>query len=128
MAEPIPEDVKKFIAEKINSVEQLEVLLLLRAAPDQVWNASTVSEAIYSSDAAAALRLADLQAAGLLNRIEVAPPTYRYGPVSAAVDALIARLVDVYHERRVAVITLIYSRPRDDAQAFADAFKFRKDP
>jgi len=127
MAESIPDDVKRFIVEKINSVEQLEVLLLLRAAPERLWTASTVSEAIYSSDAAAALRLTDLHAAGLLHRIDGTPPSYRFGPLPAEVDARVGRLAEVYAQRRVAVITMIYSRPLDQVQAFADAFKFRED-
>jgi hypothetical protein len=40
---------------------------------------------------------------------------------------LVRRLDEVYKVRRVAVITLIYSKPDDPAQAFANAFRIRKE-
>ena len=39
----------------------------------------------------------------------------------------ISALAKAYSERHVAVFTLIFSRPVDPIQSFADAFKLRKD-
>jgi hypothetical protein len=38
--EVIPADIKNFIARHIDSVIQLEALLLLRACPDETWTLS----------------------------------------------------------------------------------------
>jgi hypothetical protein len=71
------------------------------------------------------MRLNDLHARGLL--VQKDGPTYRYGPAQADLNSLVERLAAIYHERRVTIITLIYSKPHTQVQAFADAFKLRKD-
>jgi hypothetical protein len=38
------------------------------------------------------------------------------------------QLAALYQERRVAVITQIYSKPVKKVQTFADAFRFRREP
>ena len=48
-ASVFPEAVRSFILEHINSVEQLEVLLLLKNQPDREWTAEAVSQAVYST-------------------------------------------------------------------------------
>ena len=63
-----PEDVKRFIIDHITSVDQLEVLLLVRGNPRADWIASGVSKELYTQPEAAAMRLASLQALGLVNR------------------------------------------------------------
>ena len=46
---------------------------------------------------------------------------------SNELDELVGSLEKVYEERRVSVITLIYSKPVDKVRTFADAFRLRKD-
>ena len=36
------------------------------------------------------------------------------------------RVAEIYRERRVAVITLIASKPIENVRAFSDAFRFRR--
>jgi hypothetical protein len=127
MADPFPEDVRQFILAHINSVEQLEVLLLLREHPEQAWEPEGLGKALYTSPAAALMRLTDLQTAGLVARTEAGEQNFRYAPTPPERDALVAGLAQAYKERRVSVISLIYSKPQSQVQAFADAFKFRKD-
>jgi hypothetical protein len=124
MSERLPEDVQRFIVEHVNSVEQLETLLLLRSDPQKLWTVDEVSHALYTQSAAAQMRLGDLQARGLL--AAHADDRWQYGATGDA-DELVGRLADLYRDRRVTVITLIYSKPQQQVQAFADAFKLRKD-
>jgi hypothetical protein len=126
MADPFPEDVQRFILENINSVEQLEVLLLLRNNPDKDWTAEAVGHALYTSEAAAVMRLTDLVARGFFSLAET-ETLYRYSPKPAERGRLVDAVAEAYKERRVAVITLIYSKPNDQVQAFADAFRLRKE-
>ncbi len=123
-----PEEVQRFIVDNLSSVEELEVLLLLRSRPDKEWNAAEVSQALYTQPAAAAMRLNDLRSHGLLTSRKEASELYRYHPRTADLEPLVSRLSEAYRERRVAVITLIYSKASSQVQAFADAFKLRKDP
>jgi hypothetical protein len=46
----IPEDVAQFIIEKIDSVAQLEALLLLRDNPQQQWDVAAVAKRLYIDD------------------------------------------------------------------------------
>jgi hypothetical protein len=126
MPDQLPEEVNRFIVDHINSVEQLETLLLLRSDPQKAWSADEVAHSLYTQPAAARMRLEDLQARGILRKSE--GDRWQYSPANAETDQLIAALADLYRDRRVTVIGLIYSRPHQQVQAFADAFKLRKDP
>jgi hypothetical protein len=125
MSDHFSDDVHKFIIDHVNSVEQLETLLLLRGDASRVWTAEEVSQALYTPLAAATMRLSDLQARGLLVSEGDA---WRYQAASAELDRLVGELAQIYRDRRVTVITLIYSKPHQQVQAFANAFKLRKDP
>ncbi|MBW3541352.1 MAG: hypothetical protein KY476_13880 [Planctomycetes bacterium] len=127
MADEFSDDVKQFLSEHISSVAQLEVLLLLRAQREREWTASEVSKALYTTPDMAAEQLAELAGRGLLARGDGAETKYRYWPASPELDAQAGLLDTAYKERRVAVITAIYSQPLDKVRTFADAFRLRKD-
>lgn len=123
-----PQDIRQFVLDNITSVEQLEVLLLLlQRTPEKEWDAASVSRELYTQPEAAAKRLADLAALGLLAHSEGPTRLYRYAPRTPAQAQLVASTAEAYRLRRVAIVGLIYSRPTSEAQAFADAFKFRKE-
>jgi hypothetical protein len=126
MSEEFPEDVRQFIAEHINSVAELEVLLLLKGQPDRTWSADDISRALYTTPEMAATQLAELQARGLLGAAE-GVRVYQYRPGSEELHRLISRLEEIYQQRRVSVITQIYSKPVDRVRTFADAFRLRKE-
>lgn len=127
MAEEFPDDVRQFLAEHISSVAQLEVLLLLRGDRERQWTAGEVGKALYTTPEIVSQQLADLQRHGLLAVGDGSEPHYRYWPATPALDDQMARLETTYRERRVAVISAIYSQPIDKVRTFADAFRLRKD-
>jgi len=120
----LPADVNRFIHDNIESVEHLEVLLLLARTPERGWSASEVAETLYSHPASIRLRLARLLGQGLLGEIEEG--CYKYAPRSTELHETVQRVSECYHERRVAVITLIASKPLDNVRAFSDAFRIRR--
>ena len=125
--EPIPENIRRFIVDHINSVESLEILLLLFAVLPKELSPLEVSRALYTSLDSAAARLRELHDAKLLLVTETSEaPKYRFNSASPN-SALIAELEKVYKTRRVSVISFIYSKPTDPLRAFSDAFKLRKD-
>ena len=124
MTSGIPEDVRRFLLQCIDSVEQLEVLLLLHKAPDEAWSAETVAQALYSNPDSIARRLAGLLANGLV--APVLSSSYRYHPKSAELGATVTLLAQTYRQRRVAVITVIASKPMENVRAFSEAFRLRK--
>jgi len=121
----IPENVRQFIFAYIDSVEQLEVLLLLRACRDQSFAAKNVSDAMRTSFDSATNRLATLQRQGFLS-FDPANGIYKYAPANADVDALLGQVEDVYRVRKHKVLELIFSPMKKVARNFADAFVVNK--
>ena len=123
----IPEDVAQFIIEKIDSVAQLEALLLLRDNPQQQWDVAAVSKRLYIDDEQAGKVLARLQEEKLLVSEPSEPFFYRYNPGSSELSQMVDRVAKFYSKHLVPVTNLIHSKPKSRVQEFADAFKFRKD-
>lgn len=124
--EPLPTSVQQFLAKYIRSVEQLEVLLLLRNSPDRSWTSAEVYETVRSSRASVEERLESFVLLGFLGKDDGPPPTFRYAPkenLGAAAD----ETANAYQKWRVRVIEAIFTPAVDSAQRFADAFKVRKD-
>lgn len=126
-ASSIPDDVRRFLDERIDSAEQLDILLLLAAEPDRGWTARDVSQAVYTVPASATLRLESLVAAGLLASSGTGDPEYRYAPATDALRVSVERLAEVYRANRVVVITSLFQKPASPVQSFADAFRLRRD-
>ena len=116
----IPEDIQQFIVQNIDSVAQLEALLLLRANPQTGWNAETIAQRLYISESDAAELLEYLAARGLVRENA---GMYQYLP---EVETTVAKVADVYRRYLVPVTHLIHSRPKSRVQEFADAFKIGK--
>jgi DNA-binding transcriptional ArsR family regulator len=116
--------VLSFVDRHIESLEQLEILLLL-AAQDRSWSAAEIFQQIQSSQASVEQRLGSLTAAGLLARDENG--RFRFTPKDDDTRKLVKDLADAYKSRRVRIIEAIYTRKTDAVRTFAEAFKFRKD-
>lgn len=112
--------------ERVNSVESLEILLLMFANPVLELSAAEVSRRLYTSVDSAVARLGELEAGKLLVMIGTEPPKYRFHREGSE-SAIVGELEKIYKERRVTVISLIYSKPSDPLRAFSDAFRFRKE-
>lgn len=125
---PIPDDIQRFVLLAIPSVPFLEALLLMRSDPDRRWNARTLGQRLYLSEAAAALLLAELDAGGAIGADPGQPGTFRYQPQSEQQAALVERLAAIYARNLVGISTLIHSKTGKKAQQFADAFILRREP
>ena len=119
----ITPEVQRFIAETIEAAEQLDILLLLHRNRDRSYTAMEVSQAVFTVPASATMRLEGLVARGLLSSSGGADPRYQYAPNSEAIAGRVDELADIYQKDRVGVIKLIFARPPDPAQTFADAFR-----
>ncbi len=110
----------------IDSIEKLEVLLLLRAMTEREWTASAVAQELRITEASAAARLEDLFAGRLLSSTAGPPAVYRFSPVHSDDVRSVAELAQVYAERRVSVITFIFTKPQARVRGFADAFLLKR--
>jgi hypothetical protein len=114
-SDEFPADIKQFIADHIDSVAQLELLLLVRGDPSRAWTPHDAARTRYASADAIAMKMADLQSGRLL-AAGVGERTFVYRPENAELAWQVDRLADLYQERRVTVIT-----------AIADAFRLRRE-
>ena len=123
----ISPELKQFVENSIESIAQLEALLLLRNEPQRAWSAADIGKALYLPEDVAGSLLADFVRVGFAT---IVPPTkdqYNYRARDEETDRLLGQLQAAYHDRRVAVISLIYSKPLNKVQTFADAFRFGKE-
>ena len=74
----IPNDVRQFILERIESVAYLEALLLLRNKPDAPWSCEAVANRLYIDQKQTAELLARLDADGFVTRRGEDDLVYRY--------------------------------------------------
>src|SRR5688500_13618216 len=116
----IPQDVKAFIVEQIDSVVQVEILLLLHGQPGRDFTADEIGRELRIDPAWARAQLVELSTRGLLyqgqraSTPEAGPEaSFRYQPRSAELDRAVAGLSREYADRRVSVISLIFSKPVD---------------
>ena len=124
MSSGVPDDVQRLISSHIDSVEKLEVLLLLRGDRDQPWTSDRVSRELRRNPASVARCLTQLAGRGLIQGSVT--DGYRFAPADPAVEGRVDRLAETYATRRVSVIQLIVSNPMDSVTTFADAFRFRR--
>jgi hypothetical protein len=118
----IPQEVRDFISAHIASVEQLEVLLLLRREASRSWTGAEVARELRLNAESTTARLEDLHARGLIEH--EGSGSYRFSR-DGSVIRVVGELARSYADARVSVINLIFSKPVDKLRSFADAFKFR---
>ena len=123
----LSEEVVQLVREHILSLEQLEILLLLRARPGEEMSAKAAGEEVRTGESSAASRLGDLAQRGFLSARVVDDQTlYRYDPKDDALRHAVDLLERAYAERRYTVINLIFAKPIDNLRVYAGAFRFRK--
>lgn len=122
VGDSIPDDVREFVHKHIDSIAQLEALLLLRREVSAYWNEMTVAKRLYITDHDAAGVLRDLLARGFLTSDG---KTYQY-LCPPALDTLVGKVADVYARQLIPVTHLIHNKS-NRIREFADAFKLRKE-
>jgi hypothetical protein len=121
-------ELDKFIAAEIQSLEQLEILLLLSGNPHRWWTAESVYEVVKSSLPSVKDRLREMLTRGLLRQEAGHSGTrYQFAPDNPELWKIVSDLREAYKERSVKVVQAIYSKPPDAVQEFARAFRVRKE-
>lgn len=115
--------LKSFIRRHIQSVWQLELLLLLRSRAGPL-TAAEASRFLYLGKDVLEPALKQFAAAGMAAKADTELGAFVYAPKTEQIRDSVDSLAQAYAERRVAIINAIFESP---AQSFADAFKIRKD-
>jgi hypothetical protein len=127
----IPDEVRRFILTSVPSVPYLEANILLRAEPNDPWDAQRLSRRLYLPEPRTAELLQALAAAGIAEPAQQeasqrVSEAFRFNPATPELDAMLDRLTRVYAGNLMGVTDLIHSRVDKRAQQFADAFRWRK--
>jgi hypothetical protein len=122
----IPAHVLRFLEQNIDTVPQLETLLMMSETPDRSWTIADVAARNYITEQSAADTLNALHRRGLVSSEEPAP-RFRFNPSTDEVRAAIADLARCYQKSLSRIATLIHAKPSASVKEFARAFDLKKD-
>ena len=124
-SEPIPKSVATFIAEHIDSLVELEALLLLYAHRDRLWPASEIARELRIDRAwPRKTELQGLCNKGILRCTPGPEHTYQFVPRNPEIESTVTQLAGLYPERRVTIIGLIFSKPVERLQKLRRRFSY----
>ena len=127
MTNPLPDDVRRFLDEHIESLEQLEILRVIAEDPAREWRASELAAEIQAEPSAAAAHVTALAGRGLvIASSEEGEIAARHGTATPELGGRLAAVLAAYRERPVTMIKLVYARANERLKAFSDAFRLRK--
>jgi hypothetical protein len=127
LADPaIPETIQRFLADTVESAEELDALMLLHRERERAWTAEALSQALFSVPQSAERTLQRLAARGCAVAAGGEPPAWRYA-ASGAHDEQVAALAQAYRTNRAGVIKHHFARRGDPVRSLANAFRLRKD-
>jgi DNA-binding MarR family transcriptional regulator len=102
--------VESLVVDHIESIQQLEVLLLLATSPGRAWLARTLADELRTSRASVLAQLEKLCSAGLIASAQGNPePAFRFDGTAEQGEAIL-ELVALYPQFRVRISQLIYRR------------------
>jgi hypothetical protein len=118
--------VKEFVRKHIDSVHQLELLLLLKRYEERGWQCSELARELYTNAHACEDNLERFVNDGLIRRFEDGGKTY-FQYKAGDSDAQVIELIEAYKHYRVRIIDTIFSKSSNSLKNFSDAFRFSKD-
>jgi hypothetical protein len=126
--EPLPEPIARFLDEQVESIDQLEILRILGEDREREWDVVALAGEVQAKPQAVHDHLTAMSARGLLVLATREAGLFcRHGASTPELEAMVGRLLQLYKERPVTMIKLVYDRARDPLRAFADAFRIRKE-
>ena len=120
----LPANLRSFLFSCIESVEQVEILILLRGSARE-HTAREIGVLLRSSAATIRRDLDTLTARGLLNARVSEETTFSYQPKSDELARYADLLAAYYISARAAVYTFVSNRSQSALRRFSEAFKLR---
>jgi predicted transcriptional regulator len=115
----ISPEVNQLLSDQIQSVEKLEVLLLLADTNQQWWSASDIASALHRQSSSIEVHLQSLNKGAILEQHDTNASLFRYSPTSGERDRAVRALARAYRERKDTVISAIFSRSHYEAASLA---------
>lgn len=121
----MPEKLKLFIFQHIDSAELMDVLFYLRILKTDWASVLQITSEIRSSESSVLNRLNHLQSIGLIEVNSADATQFRYAPKTAELNEIVILLDEEYRVKRYQVLEFIFSSAKQ-AKPFADAFILKK--
>lgn len=122
----IPAEVRQLVRERVPTMDDVEVLMRLRASPDVPLSTREV-EAAARLGPETTLRALRHLAREELVRHDPAADSWLFQPKTAAERRAVEALYTLYNQRPVTLVKLIYEQPATPLRLFSDAFRLRKE-
>jgi sugar-specific transcriptional regulator TrmB len=122
----IPAHVLRFLRENIDTVPQLETLLMMSEKRDHGWLIADVASRNYISEQRATDTLNALQRRGLVTS-EESPTRFRFDPATEEIHTAVVDLARCYQRNLSRITELIHAKPSASVTEFARAFDLKKD-
>lgn len=108
----IPNPVRSFVREHIDSVGMLELFLILEADPKRAWTCAELSGELRVHRNGLASQLDHLCRRGLVVCERTAEPRFRYAAASPVTRSTVAQLRRTLETRRVRLAALLHGQRR----------------
>jgi predicted ArsR family transcriptional regulator len=121
------EEVYRFILNQIDSVPQMEALLLLWENRPKQWSENEIAARLYVGVDTVRNIMQELLRRRLVAASTESPKRFWYETRPGDGDSLIEAVAATYRRDLVRVSTFIHTKASSAVRDFADAFKFKKD-
>ena len=118
----VPADVRRFIERHFVSGAHVEALLFLKDRSDRAWTAAELSRELRIDPDQAGDIMSRCLRTGLARGLD---GRYRYSPRTASLADSVDTLHRLYPAYRLAVISIIFDRPKASIRDFCSAFDLR---
>jgi hypothetical protein len=122
----IPAAVLQFVLKRIDTVAELETLLIMSAEETREWSVDDIAARIYVANPSAAAVLHALRARRLITGDE-AGVRFSYTPASEEERQMILQTAIAYRTHLIPIATLIHKKASGPVHEFARAFNLKKD-
>jgi hypothetical protein len=119
----LPEDIRQFLLHSIDSVAELEALLLMHAESESTWNAVALARRLYVDEGTAEKVIHALHNRAFVRKVRGG---VRYDP-GVVRRAQVQSLAAAYPRFLLAITDVIHSKARSAAQRFADPYRIRQE-
>lgn len=123
----IPQEVRHFILNYIDTVPHLESLLLLWESRPKAWTEAELAHRVYVPVERARAILQDLMRLKLVATLPDDPNSYRYDSGWDVSGEMMSQVALAYRRQLVQVATLIHSKASFAVREFARAFQIKKE-
>ena len=120
----LPQELRAFLHACIDSIEQVELLMMLRGS-ERLRTVREIADALRISPAAARREVETLAARGVFAVSVEEETSYRYRPRSDELARRCDLLAQYYITSRMVIFNFVATQSRPAVKRFADAFKLR---